>query len=176
MGYAIGYLLTIVAANAAVQRFGFVPVGFGLMAPAGVFAAGLSLSLRDGTQDRLGRRWCVAVIVAGAALSFLLGSGRIAVASGVAFLLSELCDYAVYTPLRERGRKRAVFLSNVVGAAVDSALFLLIAFGSVQFFAGQMVGKVEATIAVVAVMAIVEAVRGVVSERRGERGYAHVGD
>jgi uncharacterized PurR-regulated membrane protein YhhQ (DUF165 family) len=36
----------------------------------------------------------------------------------------------------------AVALSGVVGAVIDSAVFLLIAFGSLDYIAGQVVGKV----------------------------------
>jgi uncharacterized PurR-regulated membrane protein YhhQ (DUF165 family) len=173
MFYAIGYLLTIVAANWAIQRFGLVPVGFGLLAPAGVYFAGLAFTLRDLTQEALGRWWCVAAIVAGAALSFALGDGRIAAASGAAFLTSELADFAVYQPLRRRNWLGAVALSNTVGAVVDSALFLWLAFGSLAFLPGQVVGKSWVTLVAVIVL---WGVRRVVSERRGERGYAHVGD
>lgn len=149
---ALGYLATILAANWAIGRWGLVPVGFGLLAPAGVYFAGLAFTLRDLTQERLGRRWCLLVILAGAALSFLLGSGRIAVASGAAFLLSELADFAVYQPLRARRWLLAVALSNTVGATVDSAIFLAIAFGSLDFIAGQLVGKSWVTVAAIAVL------------------------
>jgi len=52
---------------------------------------------------------------------------RLALASGVAFTLSELADWAVYRPLRERGWVPAAVASNIVGAIVDSAVFLAIA-------------------------------------------------
>lgn len=63
------------------------------------------------------------------------------IASTVAFLLSELADFAVYTPLQERGLVLAVLASSTVGLAVDSVLFLWLAFGSLEFLAGQIVGK-----------------------------------
>jgi uncharacterized PurR-regulated membrane protein YhhQ (DUF165 family) len=147
------YIATIVAANWAIQHIGLVPVGFGLMAPAGVYFAGLAFTLRDLTQDTLGKRAVIAAIIAGAALSWLLGDGRIAVASGVAFLVSELADFTVYTPLRDRGWLRAVAASNIVGLIVDSALFLWLAFGSLEFLAGQIVGKAWVTLLAVALLA-----------------------
>jgi uncharacterized PurR-regulated membrane protein YhhQ (DUF165 family) len=64
------------------------------------------------------------------------------VASVAAFLLSELADFAVYAPLAKRRLALAVALSGIVGAAVDSAVFLLLAFGSLDFIAGQIVGKI----------------------------------
>lgn len=140
MLFLTGYILVIVMANWAISTFGLVPVGFGLLAPAGVYFAGLAFTLRDLVQEQLGRRWTIGAIVAGAAISAILSPG-LAIASGVAFLASELADFAVYTPLRERNWLLAVALSNTVGLVADSVLFLLLAFGSLEFLAGQVVGK-----------------------------------
>ena len=147
----LGYIATIFAANWAIQAAGLVPVGFGLLAPAGVYFAGLAFTLRDLTQDRLGRGRTIAVILVGAALSAFV-SPRFAAASGVAFLLSELADFAVYTPLRRRHRLGAILASNTVGLVLDSALFLWLAFGSVEFLAGQVVGKGWMTLLTVALL------------------------
>jgi hypothetical protein len=144
-GSLVAYIGTIFAANWSIQQFGMVPVGFGLMAPAGVYFAGLAFWLRDIVQDTLGKRASVAAVVAGAALSALL-SPALALASGAAFLVSELADLAVYTPLRQRNLYAAVAASNVVGLVVDSLLFLLLAFGSLGFLAGQIVGKAWMTL------------------------------
>jgi uncharacterized PurR-regulated membrane protein YhhQ (DUF165 family) len=143
------YAAAILAANWLIARFGLVPVGFGLVAPAGVYAAGLVLALRDALHERAGRGWVLAAVVAGAAFSGLL-SGPLALASGAAFLVSELADWLVYARLRGRdGRGWALALvgSNAVGALADSALFLMLAFGSLDFLAGQLVGKGYATLA-----------------------------
>lgn len=118
-----------------------VPVAPGLLAPSGVLMIGLALVLRDLVQRRLGRAWALAAIVAGAALSSVLAPPALVVASGAAFLLSELADFAVYTPLQERRLVLAVFLSSVVGSIVDSIVFLQLAFGSLEFLAGQVLGK-----------------------------------
>jgi queuosine precursor transporter len=63
------------------------------------------------------------------------------VASASAFLLSELADLFVYTPLQRRRFVTAVVASSVVGLAVDSAVFLYLAFGSLDFLPGQILGK-----------------------------------
>lgn len=150
----IGYIATIFAANWSLQTFGVIPIGFGLMAPAGVLFAGLAFTFRDLVQESLGRRYTLIAIGLGAGLSWLI-SPAFAVASGLAFLVSELCDFAVYTPLRRRHWISAVGLSNTVGLVVDSALFLWLAFGSLDFLAGQIVGKLEVTIVTVAVLWLV---------------------
>jgi uncharacterized PurR-regulated membrane protein YhhQ (DUF165 family) len=148
-----GYILTIFAANLAIMTFGVVPVGFGLLAPAGVYFAGLAFSLRDALQETLDRRWVIVAIVVGAFVSAGL-SAQLALASGLAFLFSELADFAVYTPLRQRSRMGAVVASNTVGVGVDSALFLWLAFGSLAFLPGQIVGKLWMTaLAVVLIVA-----------------------
>ncbi len=148
-----GYVLTIFAANMAITLFGIVPVGFGLMAPAGVYFAGLTFSLRDAVQETLGRRWTVGAIVAGALISALL-SPQLAIASGLAFLMSELADFAVYAPLRHKSWFAAVISSNTVGVTLDSALFLWLAFGSLEFIAGQIVGKTWMTLLAVVIIAV----------------------
>lgn len=145
-GLVLGFVGTVFAANWTLDHFGFVSVGFGLDAPAGVYWAGLAFTLRDLVQRTLGRRWVVAAIVAGALASALVDLD-LAKASGVAFLVSELADFAVYTPLAERRFLLAVILSNTVGAVIDSLLFLWLAFGSIDFWQGQVVGKSWVTVA-----------------------------
>ena len=151
---AAGYLSTVVVANWAVTTYGAVPVGFGLVAPAGVYVAGLAFTLRDLLHDAAGHAAVIAAILAGAALSLMVGSPQIAVASACAFGLSELADLAVYTPMHRRRWLLAVAASNIVGLVVDSALFLWLAFGSLAYLPGQVVGKAWMTVLAVAVLAV----------------------
>ena len=62
-------------------------------------------------------------------------------ASAVAFLLSEFADLAVYTPLARRRLVAAVIASSCAGLVIDSIVFLWLAFGSLEFLPGQIVGK-----------------------------------
>lgn len=153
---ALGFIATILAANYVTTQYGMVPVGFGLVATAGTYFAGLAFVLRDLVQDVAGRKAVVAVILAGAALSYAISDPFIATASAVAFLLSESADFAVYTPLRKRGYIRAATASNLVGSVVDTVVFLTIAgFPLRQAFAGQLVGKLTVTALAVALVAAV---------------------
>jgi uncharacterized PurR-regulated membrane protein YhhQ (DUF165 family) len=111
------------------------------MAPSGVLMAGIALVLRDLVQRRLGIAASSLAILAGAALSALLAPPALVIASAVAFLLSEFADLAVYTPLARRGLVLAVVTSGVAGLVVDSIVFLWLAFGSLDFLPGQIVGK-----------------------------------
>ncbi len=142
--------LTIPAANWLIGHAGtvcaprgpcVVPVAPGLDAPSGVLMIGIALVLRDLAQRRLGVGVSVAAILAGAAVSALLAPAPLVVASAVAFLLSEFADLAVYTPLARRRLVLAVIASSLVGLVVDSVVFLWLAFGSLDFLAGQVVGK-----------------------------------
>ena len=158
VGLFVAFVATVVAANWALGEFGTVPVAPGLEAPAGVYFAGLAFGLRDALHERAvhgadgrGGRWVVlAAIAVGAVVSYAIegstaisgGYTSIAAASAAAFALSELADLYVYEPLRRRSWAGAAAASNAVGAAVDSALFLWLAFGSFDHFAGQYVGKV----------------------------------
>jgi len=151
------YVLTVPAANWLIGNVGrcvvegpcLIPVGFGLEAPSGVLMVGLALALRDAIQRRHGLAPAFGAIGLGCCVSIWVAPDALVAASAAAFLSSELADLAVYTPLQRRRLVLAVLASGVVGAAVDSALFLWIAFGSLDFFAGQMLGKVYMTVAAV---------------------------
>jgi len=157
------YLLCIVAANWATEHYGMVSVGFGLTATAGTWFAGLSFSARDGVQRTSGRWWVIAAIVIGAAISWFVAPS-FALASGIAFLVSEAVDMAIYTPLYRRRPYAAVITSNTVGATLDAWLFLWIAFGSIRFWEGNVVGKLWTVLPVLALMWLWRR-RGSLSER-----------
>ena len=148
--YLVAFILTIPAANWMIGNVGavcpenspcLIPVGFDVMAPSGVIMVGLALVLRDLVQRRLGKLWALGAIVVGALLSALIAPRALVLASGAAFLVSELADFAVYTPLQKKRLVLAVFMSGVVGLVVDSILFLQLAFGSLDFLSGQIIGK-----------------------------------
>jgi uncharacterized PurR-regulated membrane protein YhhQ (DUF165 family) len=111
------------------------------MAPSGVLMIGIALVLRDLVQRRLGVGVAAGAVLAGAAISALLAPPSLVIASAVAFLLSEFADLAVYTPLARRRLIAAVVASSLVGLVVDSIVFLWLAFGSLEFLLGQIVGK-----------------------------------
>jgi queuosine precursor transporter len=146
----IGFGLCIPAANWLIGNAGtvcvpngpcLVPVAPGVMAPSGVLMIGLVLVLRDLVQRRLGVGWAAGAVLAGAGLSAFVAPPALVIASAVAVLLSEFADLAVYTPLQRRRLVLAVAASGAVGLVVDSVVFLWLAFGSLDFLAGQVIGK-----------------------------------
>ncbi len=118
-----------------------IPVAPGVLAPSGVLMIGAALVLRDLVQRRLGVEFGIGAIVAGAAISAGIAPPSLVLASATAFLLSEFADFAVYTPLARRRLVLAVVASSAVGLVVDSIVFLWLAFGSLEFLLGQIVGK-----------------------------------
>lgn len=141
--WMIGHIGTICVPNGPC----LIPVAPGVTAPSGVLAVGAALVLRDLVQRRLGLKWAFLAVVLGAALSGLVAPPALAVASIAAFAFSELADLAVFTPLQRRGLVIAVAASSIVGLAIDSVLFLYLAFGSLDFLVGQVIGKTWAVLA-----------------------------
>ena len=160
-----GFVLTIPAANWLIGNVGtvcvpngpcLIPVFPGLMAPSGVLMIGLALVLRDMVQEQLGWRWSLGAIVAGALLSGIVAPASLVLASAVAFLISESADMAVYTPLRNRKLWLAVLASGIVGAFVDSGIFLYLAFGSIDHISGNVGGKILMSLLAVPVILIMK--------------------
>lgn len=159
----VAFLSTIPIANWLIGSVGtkcipagpcLIPVGFGLLAPSGVLVIGAAFVLRDMVHERMGVAWAIAAILAGAAISVVITPPALAIASATAFLLAELADLGVYAPLRERRLALAVIASGIVGSVMDSAVFLLLAFGSLDFLAGQVVGKMWASLAAFGFLAL----------------------
>ena len=131
-----------------------IPVGFGLMAPSGVLLIGLALVLRDWLQELTNWKWSAYAVGFGAVISYLTSDPFVAMASAVAFLTAEFLDLSIYTPLRKSGKHIAVLASGIVGAFVDSVLFVYLAFGSLEFSLGNTIGKLYATLAAFVILYI----------------------
>lgn len=148
--FLAAFAACIPAANWLIQNAGtfcvpngpcLIPVAPGLTAPSGVLMVGVALVLRDLVQRRLGIVWSIAAIIVGAILSAFFAPPALVTASLAAFLLSELADLAVFTPLQKRGLVLAAVVSSLVGLVIDSVVFLGLAFGSLDYLGGQIVGK-----------------------------------
>lgn len=158
------FMMTVPAANWLIGNVGthcipngpcLLPMGFGFEAPSGVLMIGLALVLRDIVHRQLGWKWATGAIFAGAALSMAIAPGALVLASGLAFLLSEMADLVVYHPLYKKRLITAVVASSIAGALVDSAIFLYVAFGSFQFLGGQWLGKTWMVLATIPVIHLI---------------------
>lgn len=92
----------------------------------------VSYFVTDLTNRRFGPSSARRVVFVGFALAVVasvwLASPRIALASGTAFLVSQLMDVAIFNRLRRRAWWQPPLYSSVVGSAVDTALFFALAF------------------------------------------------
>lgn len=122
------YAAAIVCANLLVAKFGpsITPVN-------AFFLIGLDLALRNYLQLRMNRYQMAAMILGTGCLSYAVNpaTGMIAVASGIAFTLAALADWATFNTVTGKWMVRN-FAGNSVGAIVDSVVFPTIAFGSLM--------------------------------------------
>ena len=124
------FVATIPLANWTLDRYGFWDVPILGPVASGVVWIGLAFVLRDLAQLLTNRYLILVAIAVGVILSAVLADAGLAVASGVAFGVSELLDWSIYTPLAARRFMAAVAVSSFAGALLDSWLFLELAFDS----------------------------------------------
>ena len=148
---AVSFTGLVVLANWLAARFVVHVPLTPYAAPAGVFCIGGVLVLRDWMQQLAGLWRTMPLVYAAGLLSWLIGDAagwtslqKIAIASVVAFTVSETIEALVFTPVRRRNLTLGVALSATAGNAIDSYVFLTLAFSSTAFFWGQFWGKTEA--------------------------------
>lgn len=95
----------------------------------------ISFLVTDLTNRRYGagvaRRLVIVGFVVAVALSAILATPRIALASGTAFLVGQLLDVTVFNRLRSLSWWRAPLLASLAGSVIDTALFFSLAFAGV---------------------------------------------
>ena len=120
--FTIGYILSVVLINVGFVYVPLIPF-YDTMYPPMSIIVGIIFILRDYAQREIGHK-VIGAMVVGAILSYVMANPFIAVASFVAFMISELTDWGVYTftgkPLHER-----ILISSLASTPVDSAVFLL---------------------------------------------------
>jgi queuosine precursor transporter len=158
----------------------------GVTAPGGVFIYALTFTLLDLINETLGKRGARRVVAAAFAANLLLAlytqliaalpapafydgaaaferifaaTPRIVGASLTAYLISSLLDVEVFDWWKRRSGRRAwarVLASNAVSTAVDSMIFVLIAFAGVfpllPLIAGQYLIKMAVTVVSIPLM------------------------
>ena len=191
------YVAVVCAAQIGAQKIIVLP-GTSLEAPGGVYAIGLALALIElahhtAPSRREGWRNAQLMVVAGFAASALLAAyialvaesrpafpgqtfddlsdtWRIVTASLLAFIVSESVDNSVGAALGGRPHDAVrVLATNAISVPIDSALFLMVAFGldGLDFFEGQVVGKLAATV-VIGLPAVLAARRAVAGRTAAE--------
>lgn len=115
------YLLSVILANVIATWTG--PLG-------SVLVAALLIGLDMHARDTLHARWGLSLrlfglIAVGGALSLPFGTGRVALASCVAFVAASVVDAIAFSILVKNRAHR----SNLISAPVDSVVFVGLAFG-----------------------------------------------
>ena len=124
----LAYAISMTIANLLVAEFGpsITPI-------LAFFLIGMDLTLRDWLHVRI-RPWQMGALIFGAGLlTWILNPAaqHIAIASAVAFGVSALIDWLVFSKSSGSWAARS-FKSNVAGAAVDSLIFPTLAFGALM--------------------------------------------
>jgi uncharacterized PurR-regulated membrane protein YhhQ (DUF165 family) len=83
------------------------------------------------------RKVVVAGFVIAVIVSIIVASPRIAIASGSAFLISQLLDVSIFDRLRTGTWWRAPLISSMLGAVVDTFVFFSFAFAASLSFLGE---------------------------------------
>jgi len=147
--WIVGYLyvFSIIFGNLLVSYFGIIHF-MGLMFPAGALAIGITFSLRDFVQKEFGHKvwyFMISSAIITALLSFILSDlpispWKVALASSVAFIVSEFIDWLVYT-ISKKDITFRIVVSNLFSTPIDSILFVGIAFGTFNFFEPPVYGQ-----------------------------------
>ena len=147
---AFSYVGLVILANWLASKYVITVPFTTYLAPAGVLCIGAVLVIRDWLNQLVRTRNVIYLMLAAGVASYAVGVAagwtslqKIAVASLVAFLISETVELLVFLPIRRRSLTAGVALSATVGNAIDSYLFLTLAFSSLAFFWGNFIGKME---------------------------------
>ena len=117
------YIALIVAVNYGFSVVPLVELPGGVMWPPMSLLVGFVFIVRDFAQREIGHRVLLAMAV-GVGLSYIMADPYVAMWSAIAFLVSELADWAVYTFTKRPMSERVVY-SSILSAPLDSAVFLI---------------------------------------------------
>ena len=120
--YTIAYIVSIAMINIGFVYVPLIPF-YDTMYPPMSIVVGLIFILRDFAQKEIGHRVFIAMLI-GAFLIYIMANPYIAVASLVAFLVSETVDWGVYSFTKKPLHQRILF-SSLISTPIDSAIFLI---------------------------------------------------
>lgn len=126
------YLIAAVSANLLVKQFGIEILPY-----TAFFIIPFDMAARDFLHECWGSnrlRNMVRLVLAGSALTVVSSpdSWRVALASFVAFSISNSVNYLIYELMAGRHRLARMNISNLGAAISDSIVFPLIAFGMIN--------------------------------------------
>lgn len=123
MRYGFYYFSAVVIANIGFAYIPMIPLPYGEMFAPMSLLVGFVFVLRDFAQRDIGHNvfWFMG---AGVLASYVLSNPFIAYASAMAFAVSELIDWLVYTSTKRSLRDR-ILISSSISTPIDSAVFML---------------------------------------------------
>lgn len=117
------YILLIVAVNYGFSVVPPIELFAGELWPPMSLVVGFVFIVRDFAQREIGHRILFAMAI-GVGLSYVMADPYVAMWSAIAFMVSELADWAVYTWTKRPMSERVIY-SSIISAPVDSAVFLI---------------------------------------------------
>ena len=133
---AIVLMVAVVAASNVLVQYpvqaAIGPVDLSQILTWGAFSYPVAFLVTDLTNRTFGPAGARRVVVVGftvaVILSIWLSTPRIAVASGVAFLVAQFLDIAVFDRLRRSAWWQPPLFSSLVSSALDTVIFFTVAF------------------------------------------------
>lgn len=141
---AVAAMIVVVVASNILVQFPVPLPGVDQVLTWGAFPYPFAFLVSDLSNRRFGskgaRRVAYIGFVVAVLLSVYLATPRIAIASGIAFLSSQLLDIFVFSRMNQRVWWFPPFLSSLLASALDTLLFFSIAFycGSLPFMAASI--------------------------------------
>jgi len=132
-------IVVVVTSNMLVQ-YPFKPLGLDDLLTWGAFTYPVAFFITDITNRRYGPQKARIIVFIGfivaVFLSIMFATPRIAIASGTAFLISQLIDVTIFSKLRDAKWWKAPLVSSSVGSIIDTIIFFSIAFSASFIFFG----------------------------------------
>lgn len=147
----VAAMAAVVAASNVLVQYPFAHFGLGELLTWGAFTYPVAFLVTDLANRRFGPAAARRVVFVGfliaVALSVVLATPRIAIASGTAFLAAQLLDVAIFDRLRRQAWWHAPLISSLVGSVLDTVLFFSIAFATPFSFLDTALGRDDGSLA-----------------------------
>lgn len=128
----VALMAIVVTASNFLVQIPFAHFGLQELLTWGAFTYPVAFLVNDLANRQLGPAAARRVVLTGFALAVVLSvwlaTPRIAIASGLAFLVAQLLDTSIFDWLRRNTWWHAPLLSSVIGSIIDTMLFFGVAF------------------------------------------------
>ncbi|MEL4264173.1 hypothetical protein [Shewanella xiamenensis] len=122
--YLLLYVLSVIIINLMFTVIPPIKLPDGSLWSFGSILAGFIFIFRDYAQRYSGNNVFIAMIIA-LFFSYFMASPYVAIASSLAFAVSEIIDWAIYS-VTNRPFKQRVLLSSIISCPADSLVFLAV--------------------------------------------------